>query len=105
MQIAEAYRRFGITDDTTSLVVVKIASSDSRELQKIVDTSIQGQLLELNDANLAAHMDEARIRKTYKLQPNMKPGSKAPGLRKRSADAQEDLEISILGLMALRGAT
>ncbi|MCJ1327428.1 hypothetical protein MMC10_004097 [Thelotrema lepadinum] len=103
--ISEAYRKFGILDDTKSLLVIKVTESDPIVYQELVQRSVEGTPLEFNDANLATLSDEESIRKTYKLQAGSKASSKTSKTQPISGEARRDLEISILGLVALRGAT
>ncbi|KAL8986332.1 MAG: hypothetical protein Q9205_000218 [Flavoplaca limonia] len=87
--------------------------------------SIQGDAVPFNDAEISHFTDIGKVRKAYKLvdageQPRRQ---KSKGLRLRDAQSQDknvnsvhgdsscakaerrDLEIMVLGLMALRGAT
>ena len=74
--------------------------------------TIEGVPIQFNDANLQQITDTAKLRKAYKL---ASPKQNAPlrgangGATHRSPEDVEmerrELEASILGLMALRGAT
>ncbi|KAL9641295.1 MAG: hypothetical protein Q9204_000144 [Flavoplaca sp. TL-2023a] len=126
--IAESFRRFGVSPTTTSLCAIKLSTAPSvnaTTVQQHLSESIQGDAVPFNDAEIAHFTDIGKVRKAYKLvdagkQPR-KPKSK--GLRVRDAQSQDknvnsvhgdsrcaeaerrDLEIMVLGLMALRGAT
>ena len=113
LQIAESFRRFGIADTTTSLIAIKLATSSTITLQSVHDhltSTFEGEMVEFCDKSLAHQTDLARVRKIYKL--NYPIGT----VRNKSREANEEvagvsdevalreLEMSILGLMALRGA-
>ena len=78
---------------------MKVTSSDPTPYQTLLRDNIQGNQVAFNDTNISDVADEAYIRKTYKL-PVPSKGSSASD----QARLREDLELSILGLMALRGA-
>ena len=84
---------------------MKISDSDPSAFQKVITENVQGVRQEFNDFNLAAISDEANVRKTYKLQALGKDSVASVKGPKEALNARCDLEISILGLMALRGAT
>ena len=89
-----------------------------------LSTSIDGTLIEFSDANLAKTADIARIKKLYKLGGIGDGGQKGKRRRKDGSEEGSDLidglndkdkgggaererkelEVAILGLMALRGA-
>ena len=85
--------------------MVKVTDSDPTAFLELVERSVEGRQLDFTDTDLATCSDEASIRKIYKLQVSSKSGSKAPVRQVISEEARHDLEISILGLMALRGAS
>ncbi|MCJ1241184.1 hypothetical protein MMC14_009188 [Varicellaria rhodocarpa] len=113
--IAESFRRFGLTEITTDLLVVKLSTftditfqSMSRHLKRV----IEGVPVQFNDAELQQITDTAKLRKAYKLAPpkqNTPLGGANGGAALRSPEDGEverrELEALILGLMALRGAT
>jgi len=115
-QIAESFRRFGITDTTTTLLAIKVlnvpnsapaTSHPSTHLAGVV----QGTRISFTDESLASITDVARVRKIYKLDA---PSEGAPkkrlklpnGLSQESAEAneREEMEKVILGLMAIKGS-
>ena len=94
-------------------------------VQQHLSESIQGDAVPFNDVEIAQFTDIGKVRKAYKLvdagkQPRRQ---KTKGLRVRDAQSKDknvdsvhgdsrcaeaerrDLEIMVLGLMALRGAT
>ncbi|KAI1076208.1 CGI121 protein [Whalleya microplaca] len=105
--ISEAYRRFGITPTTKDLVIVKVLISPSsgepsklspQDVSSHLLSHVQGKLSPFTDATLSELTDWAKVRKYYKL-------NGAPGLDGIKDPAQKDREIEllILGAMALRG--
>ena len=89
-----------------------------------LSTSIKGTLVEFSDANLANTADIAKIKKLYKLGGIGDDGDKGKRRRKDGSEEgshlsdglndkekgggaereRKELEVAILGLMALRGA-
>ena len=98
LQIAESFRKFGVTNKTKDLLAVKITDSDPEPFERLLDEHVQGCSVTFTADNLAKSSDVDFIRKAYKL-----PLTNQPGVD-QSCQLQE-LELSILGLMALRGAT
>lgn len=74
------------------------AESVSQHLQQ----NIEGDQVDVSDANLAELADQARLRKIYKLNIQAKKGA-ANGVPSKEAEIKE-LETSILGVMALKGS-
>ncbi|EEA21802.1 hypothetical protein TMatcc_008780 [Talaromyces marneffei ATCC 18224] len=100
--IADAFRRFGITDSTKDLLVVKLSVSPEithESVAKHLESSVEATPVPFNDETISSMSDLAKIRKLYKLN---QPVSK-------SADGQDNpvkaLEPLILGAIAIRGAT
>ncbi|KAK3173681.1 hypothetical protein OEA41_007013 [Lepraria neglecta] len=121
--IAQSLRTFGITPTTTNLLAIKLStdpSITSSTISEHLSASIQGIQVEFNDAKLAGLNNIAKIRKLYKLGGVGEEGSKGKRRRKdgtvessglvdgtAAKDAERErreLEVAILGLMALRGA-
>ncbi|KAI9859560.1 MAG: hypothetical protein M1824_003726 [Vezdaea acicularis] len=109
--IAESFRRFGVTDSTTNLLAVKVSTAPSithESVQEHLSSVVEGTPVDFADSILQETADFARIKKVYKLI------NRAHGKKKEAAgDLQvvqapgndvKDLEIAILGAMALRGA-
>ncbi len=128
VQIAESFRRFGVSPTTTSLCAIKLSTAPSMDaitVQKHLSESIEGDAVPFSDAEIARFTDIGKIRKAYKLVDSAKQTGrhKSKGLRVRDTQCQDrsadlmngdsrpgeaerrDLEIMVLGLMALRGAT
>lgn len=128
VQIAESFRRFGVSPTTTSLCAIKLSTSPSvnaTTVQQHLSESIEGDAVPFSDAEIARFTDIGKIRKAYKLVDSAKQTGrhKSKGLRVRDTQCQDksvdlvngdgrcaeaerrNLEVMVLGLMALRGAT
>ncbi|RDL32970.1 uncharacterized protein BP5553_08409 [Venustampulla echinocandica] len=115
-QIAESFRRFGIAPATTSLIVIKVSTPSSpltaSEIQAHLDTSIEGEAIPLSDEALSGMTDVARVKKIYKLNSGGNAGGKKRAVNgdlgvagEKEGDERKELEVAILGAMALRGMT
>jgi EKC/KEOPS complex subunit CGI121/TPRKB len=102
-KIAESFRRFGISDTTQHVLAIKVLSSDltAESVSQHLQQNIEGEQVEVSDANLAELADQARLRKIYKLNVQTKKGA-ATATSKESE--LKELETSILGVMALKGS-
>lgn len=126
-QIAQSLRTFGITTTTKNLLVIKLSTSTSIKASTVSDhlaTTIKGTQVDFSDQTLAPLTDIAKVRKLYKLGGVGEDSSKGKRRRKdgsaegsRGEEAVEriedgsdrgmerrELEVALLGLMALRGA-
>lgn len=73
-----------------------------------LDAAFEGESVELCDQNLASITDLIRLRKAYKLSLPARSG-----VNKKQSESQEiedessvgELEMALLGLIALKGAT
>ncbi|MCJ1467319.1 hypothetical protein MMC07_005943 [Pseudocyphellaria aurata] len=111
MQIAESFRRFGVSDLTTNLLVIKLSTSPeitSESVKAHLEAVIQGKSIQFCNDNLGKTVDVARVRKIYKLNsPPRQVGRKkqeASGTPESDESTLSELEMSILGLIALKGA-
>ncbi|MCJ1456089.1 hypothetical protein MMC28_006447 [Mycoblastus sanguinarius] len=121
--IAQSLRGFGIALTTIDLLVIKISTGPGITHDSVSEhlaTSVRGTMVEFNDETLASMTDVGKVRKLYKLGGVGEDGSK--GKRRRKDGSEEgsggvhgagegdtgrerrELEVAILGLMALRGA-
>ncbi|KAI4836038.1 CGI-121-domain-containing protein [Aureobasidium sp. EXF-8845] len=101
--IAESFRRFGISDTTQHVLAIKVLSSGmtAESVSQHLQQNIEGEQVEASDAEFAELADQPRLRKIYKLNVQAKKGA-ANGTSK---DAEiKELETSILGVMALKGS-
>lgn len=99
-QIAEAYRRFGITPNTRHVIVVKILGAESqRNCSQIfahLREHVLGKEIPLTDENIERRTDTGKVTKYYKL------GGAAVSAEDGAARRRE-LELHVLAVMALRG--
>ncbi|KAF7911433.1 uncharacterized protein EAF01_002940 [Botrytis porri] len=109
--IAESFRRFGITPSTASLLVVKVApASSASQISEHLSSVIEGEPVPFDDESLASMVDSSRVKKLYKLNAIGGGGKKVgtngvSGKGESKVDERKELEIMVLGAMALRGAT
>jgi len=110
--IAESFRRFGISPSTTSLLVLKVSTPEkpytAEAVRSHLQSSVEGTAVPFGDNELAKSTDLARVKKIYKLNSSGAGGKKAlvnghgSGL---GIDDQKETELQILGAMALRGVS
>ncbi|KAI9781308.1 MAG: hypothetical protein M1839_006101 [Geoglossum umbratile] len=111
--IAESFRRFGISDTTTSLLVIKVSVSPSITHESVAQhlgLVVKGTLVEFSNKVLDEMTDLARVRKIYKLNTgqNVPPGrgdAGGSGVNGAGHSERKELEIAVIGAMALRGAS
>ena len=110
-QIAESFRRFGITPTTTGLLVIKVSTPSAPftgpQIQERLSKVVEGTQIPFSDDELRDMTDLVRVRKIYKLNSAGEGGKKAVtgADRPSESDERKGLEILVLGSMALRGAT
>ncbi|KAK2746728.1 hypothetical protein FQN55_005455 [Onygenales sp. PD_40] len=106
--IAESFRKFGITDATKDLLVVKFSTSPDITHDSVaqhLEKAIEGKPLPFDDENLRLVSDISKIKKAYKLGSiNAKGGQNGPNGPAALLSEMNNLERSILGAMALRGS-
>lgn len=105
-QIADAYRRFGVSPSTTDLFVVKIvfptdsnpvpASADA--ISKHLTDNVEGDAVPATDDTIETITDVRAVRKSYKLNGL----AWLDGIKDELAKRKE-IERLVLGGMALRG--
>ncbi|KAH8423215.1 EKC/KEOPS complex subunit CGI121/TPRKB [Aspergillus melleus] len=104
--IADSFRKFGITDSTKDLLVIKVSVDPSVTHDTVaahLSQYIEGSMVPFNDETLSQIADVAKIKKAYKLGAlNTTPGNQANGVQD---DQMKRLELSVLAAIALRGAT
>jgi EKC/KEOPS complex subunit CGI121/TPRKB len=119
-QIAESFRRFGITPSTTNLLIIKVSTPSSpttaSEIQSHLTSSIEGEQVPFEDSILQEMTDVARIKKIYKLNSGGGGGGKKNGqvnvtaiegvsINGTKENERKELGVLVLGAMALRGVT
>ncbi|PMD20871.1 CGI-121-domain-containing protein [Hyaloscypha hepaticicola] len=117
---SESFRRFGITPSTTNLLIIKVTTPSSAltasEIQSHLTSSIEGEQVPFEDSILQQLTDVPRVKKIYKLNSNGGGGKKNGQLNGTGGDGlsisrngeeseRKELELLVLGAMALRGVT
>ncbi|WYZ44653.1 hypothetical protein EsH8_VII_001089 [Colletotrichum jinshuiense] len=106
--IAEAYRRYGISPSSKDVIAVKITSPTAAagsksptadEVESHLKEHFQGTPVPFTDESIATSTDWAKVRKYYKLN-----GLAWLDAIKDEAERREQLENLVLGAMALRTA-
>ena len=112
--IGEAFRRYGVSDTTKSLVVVKVPTDPGithDSIESHLSEVVKGTPLPFEDSSFNGISDLPKITKAYKLsQPSSSKGKSSQSVIGSSGglwapDERHELEVSVIGLMALRGAT
>ncbi|KAM0329481.1 hypothetical protein ACHAQA_004790 [Verticillium albo-atrum] len=104
--IADAYRRYGISPATKDLVVVKITyptdaaptPTSHDDLEKHLTENVQGTAVGFSDEELARTTDWAKVKKYYKLN-----GLAWLDAIKDEGEKRSQMDELVLGAMALRG--
>ncbi|KAJ5609757.1 hypothetical protein N7528_010324 [Penicillium herquei] len=108
--IAESFRKFGITDSTKDLLVVKVSISSEITHDSVaahLESSVVGTSVPFDDQSLSEISDITKIKKAYKLGALPSPGTKIDRAQTKAPtddDVKRRLELSILGAIALRGS-
>ncbi|CEL02749.1 Putative Protein cgi121 [Aspergillus calidoustus] len=104
--IADSFRKFGISDSTCNLLVVKVSMTPNMTHESVaahLAQHVQGSSIPFTDAALARVSDVAKIKKAYKL--GSLPSAASNQANGAHNDGKRRLELSVLGAIALRGAT
>lgn len=106
-QIAEAYRRYGITSSSKDIIIVKVLISNaedqsseltSQDVEAHLQEHIEGTSVPFNDEILSEITDWTKVRKYYKLNGiGWIDAIKDESLKRR------EMEMLVLGSIALRG--
>lgn len=103
-QIADSFRKFGITDSTKDLLVVKVSITPEITHESVathLGASIESSAVPFNDETLVAISDVAKIKKAYKLGGLATTPAKTNDTENHE---RQRLETALLGAIALRGA-
>ncbi|CRG90195.1 Protein cgi121 [Talaromyces islandicus] len=103
--ITESFRRFGITDATKDLLVVKVSITPEithASVAEHLEQCVEGTPVPFNDETLCSISDLAKIRKAYKIP---QPPAKSVDNKAAYSQIQRELEAPIIGSIALRAAT
>lgn len=116
-QIATSFRTFGLIPTSTSLLAIKLSMPSTpfsaSSVAAHLGSSVEGENIPFSDENLAALVDLGRVRKVYKLTGvgvgsgrGKKVVNGVNGDEKgREEKEWKELEVFVLGAMALRGNT
>lgn len=105
--MADSFRRFGIADTTNDLLVIKVPVVSGVTHESVaahLEEHVQGSQVPFNDDTLSAVSDVGRIKKAYKLGSLPSQPAKAGQVNDQD-DGKRQLELCLLGAIALRGAT
>ncbi|KAE8146441.1 kinase binding protein CGI-121-domain-containing protein [Aspergillus avenaceus] len=104
--IADSFRKFGISDSTKDLLVVKVSTAPEITHESVaahLAQSVEGTPAPFNDETLSRIADITKIKKAYKLGSlNVAPAGQTNGA---NDSGKKLLENSLLGAIAIRGAT
>ncbi|KAK6539269.1 hypothetical protein TWF694_009504 [Orbilia ellipsospora] len=110
--ITDSYRRFGISPSSTAILVIKILDTTNPEYSeaetlKHLISIISGDEIEFTTENIRRFTDLAKVKKYYKLKDlgYVDELYKKKGREVKSKSEEEgwrDLEVAVLGQMALR---
>ncbi|KAI9802471.1 MAG: hypothetical protein M1825_002856 [Sarcosagium campestre] len=112
--IAESFRRFGVSDSTTGLLAIKVSTSPRITLdivERHLDDVVNGTAISFTDQSIAAMTDLTKVNKIYKLGLGNELkviDSTAEGINAEATtivDLRRKAEVGIVASMALRGAT
>jgi len=114
--IGDAFRRFGISNESKDLVVIKVGDSaagdENQSLSKgsvesHLNEAVEGTGIDFSDSWFEDVCNLDKVRKNYKIaKPQPVKGAKTvDGNRNETRDERSEVEVQVLGLMALRGAT
>lgn len=102
IQIAESFRRFGISDETKHILAIKLSNQGLPSLEDVdghLGKHVQGQRVNFNDDEISQLHDLARLKKIYKFElPKNFNSSTSTG-----SGIVRDALPSVLGAMALKG--
>ena len=96
-----------MNETTTNLLILKVATTPeitSDSVSQHLSENIKGKECVFDDATFQTMVDVDRIKKVYKL-GSVTSGKVDRTVTSSSTNLTASLEIQILGLIALRGAT
>ena len=109
-QIAESFRRFGISPQTSHLLVIKVSTPvapvTAAEVQSHLDKEFQGDQVSVEEDTIREMTDVPRVKKVYKLNGNNAGAKKNSALTNgtgKERQEMKEMEILILGGLAMRG--
>lgn len=105
--MADSFRKFGITDSTTNLLVFKVPVVPGITYESVsahLGEFVKGSPVPFDDKTLSETADVGKIKKAYKLGSLPSQPAKTD-LANGQDDGRRQLEMILLGAIALRGAT
>lgn len=112
--IGEAYRKFGISDESTEVVAVKFALEGDggdvtgESVGRHLAGAVEGDAVEIGEGGeeVGSFADVGKIRKIYKLGDGGKgkKGDAHVNVNGAARDERREMESFILGTMALKGS-
>ncbi|CAG8055296.1 unnamed protein product [Penicillium salamii] len=106
--IAESFRRFGISDSTQDLLVIKVSTSSEITHETVaahLSSAVEGTSVSFDDQTLFEFSDINKIKKAYKLGALASPTKATDQVAsKENVETKQRLENALLGAIALRGS-
>ncbi|KAF7715017.1 Uncharacterized protein PECH_006034 [Penicillium ucsense] len=105
--IAESFRKLGISDSTKDLLIIKVSVSPDITHDSVAThlaSSVEGVPMSFDDSTLSEIHDINKIKKLYKLGALPSPAVKADPSQPMPGAAKDLLESSLIGAIALRGS-
>jgi EKC/KEOPS complex subunit CGI121/TPRKB len=111
--IGESYRKFGISDTTSSLIAVKLALTSewtSERVSEHLGEHVKGESVDPGESleNVGMWCDVAKVRRIYKLAgvAEMKSEKKSAAVNgnAKELDERKELESIITGIITLKGS-
>src|SRR6266498_1345259 len=113
-QIADSFRRFGVSENTKNLLVIKVSVSPGITHDSVEDhlsKVIKGTPVAFDDDTFRGMTDVAKVNKVYKLGSGNTKSKPAVSSAKEEVngtrdsggvlDEQQEMEVAIIGMMAL----
>ena len=94
LQISESFRRFGISEDSTNVLAIKVGG-DAAQIEAHLMQHVHGEMTAFSDEAVAELCDPGRIQKIYRVDLRQKGDVEV---------TRKEAEASILGSIALKGS-
>jgi EKC/KEOPS complex subunit CGI121/TPRKB len=117
--IGESYRKFGISDSTSTLIAVKLGLSEdvtNESVSRHLGESVKGEsvLIGEDGVEVGGYCDLGMVRKVYKLDGGGGGGSAGKGKKGvvnggtngevNAMDERKEVEAVVLGMMTIKGS-
>jgi hypothetical protein len=97
-QISEAFRRFGVSAETRSLLCIKVSTAEAPfqrpDVERHLREVVQGLQEEFTEETVSAQVDWKKVAKYYKV--------KAAAMNADMLGAIESTELAIIGKLVMR---